>query len=393
MVNLPSSFQNSGRLNVAFLPLQGRALETITAFIPKIEVASGTDVFIEPVTADIQFILNGNGVQQRSASVPIPDGISRPFNIFDLTIDTLVYKTDTTLSFGDSDTPFVSEAAFPASIRLLPSRETTVPIFLNDSMVSISTDPPPPSAEFLSDVFAARNGNPIQGFISDFLAFDVSLMGLKRPMLSTGIAADRAYFSGDKFALSAAGPSGYFEMLTDDAANPDKGEFQDPVTVNSSTSPGIYRTIVPDPTDPTNVNQITEIYGIFRRLVDPTTNSKSMVVNTGDFEVILMPKTADDDNLQILLIALNGSKATNMYWGDAHLASGAFVAFPLANVSSGSSSGAIQGTLSGYLDVSGSALTVNVPADSRFVRYGRFNITSPLPGGFKRSGRFVVFRK
>jgi hypothetical protein len=211
--------------------------------------------------------------------------------------------------------------------------------------------------------------------------------------MSNGNPADRAYFSGDKFAFGSVGPTGYFEMLTDDLSLPEKGEFSDPVTIGNSLSPGIYRTLVPDPTDPLNTNQITEIYGIFRNFVDPTTNSKSMVVNTGDFEVILMPKTADDDNLQILLLKMNGSKVTNLYWGDTHLASNSFVAYPLANIYSGSTAGSIQGTLNGFLDAVGNPVTVSVPSDSRNVHYGRYQITTLKPSGFSSSGRFVVFRR
>lgn len=398
MVNLPNTGTATGRLNVAFLPLQGRLLESYTALIRQIEVGLGPDTFVEPLATSISFVLNGSQVQQRSASVNIPNGNSRYFDTFFLDIDTLIDDpspgtppSDDTLSFGTPDSPFVASMPFPASIRVLPSRETTVPIFLNDAMITLTSDTGSLEASFLPDEFAAKN-TPIQGFISDFLQFDISQMPT-RPFMSNGNPADEVYFSGDKYAFSDKGANGYFEMLTNDANNPRPGEFTDPSSTGTLPTPGIYRTLVPDPTDPFGGTTITEFYGIFRRYVDPTRDSRSMVVNTSNFEVMLMPRTNDDDDLQILLIQKNGSLVQNLYWGDARMSSGSFVAYPLANLPSGSSAGAIQGTLNGYLDRFGSPLTVSSPALAASVRYGRYTITGIPPAGFDASGRFIVFRK
>jgi hypothetical protein len=392
MVNLPATSGSVGRVNVAYLPLQGRAIASITALMPSIELGLGSDTFIEPLATTISFVLNGNLVQQRSAAVPVPDNISRPFSDFYVNITTLIdNESGAPQSFGDANSPFVSELAFPATIRVFPGRETTVPIFMNDSMIAFVGDPP--QATFDQAAFTARNGNPVQGFISDFLSFDISSMAGNRPTMTNGQPADRALFSGDKFAFCSGGTTGYFEMITDNLTQPDKGEFTAPSTIGSSSSPGIYRTIAPDPTDPTNTNTITKIFGIFRNFVDPTTNSKSMVVNTGHFEVILMPKTPDDDNLQILLMSMDGSKVTNMYWGDALLSTGSFIAYPLENIYSGSIGGSIQGTLTGFLNSTANPVTVASPQDARNVRYGRYQISTVLPSGFSRSGRFIVFRK
>jgi hypothetical protein len=246
-------------------------------------------------------------------------------------------------------------------------------------------------AKFLPDVFTERNGSPLQAFISDFIDFDITGVA-NRPLMFNGQFADRVYFSGDKFALSEAATNGYFEMLSDDPSNPDQGQFNAPVTSGTSNTPGIYKTLVPDPTDPTNTAKITEIYGIFRHFADPIAPSKAMVKDQGDFEVLLMPKSADDDEQQIILVSLDGTTATNLYWGDAHLASGSFVAYPVANLITGATTGAIQGTLSGYLDVNASPVTINLPSDSRSVRYGRYNITTLKPAAFHSSGRFIVFR-
>jgi len=397
MVNLPASPRPTGRLNIAYLPLQGRALESFVVVIPNVQLGFGADTFVEPLSSSIDFVLNGNEVQQRGVTVPITDGLSRPFNTFYLNLTTLLHYPDPLTppdTYGTADDPFVTALPFSAQVRVFPSRETTVPIFLNDSMVQLpdSTVIPPIPVAFLSDVFTGRNGTPIQGYISDFIRFDVSQMGADRPTMSNGNPANNVYFSGDKFALSDIGSTGYFEMLTDDPAHPDPGTYTDPVTVNTSSSPGIYKTIAPDPTDPTGTNTITKIFGIFRNAVDPVSATKSAIINTGDFEVILMPKTPDDDDQQILLVALNGTHATNLYWGDAHLSSGTFSAFPLISLTSGSTAGQIQGTLNGFLDVSAAPVTISAPSDSRRVRYGRYNISSLLPTGFRRSGRFIVFR-
>ena len=398
MVNLPAVGGNSGRLNVAYLPLQGRALETFTVLIPNIEVGVGSDTFIEPFSGDIQFVLNGNQVQERSTEISV-QGPSQGFNTFYLNLDSLIDNTDPNGSggatvYGSPNSPFLQEQGFPANIRVFPSRETTLPVFLNDSMIGFVTDSlGNVTAEFLPDQFTARNGTPLQAFISDFLAFDISNMGASRPTMINGKAANRVYFSGDKFGFSDAGPSGFFEMLTEDANNPDQGEFSDPVSVSGVGTPGIYRTIVPDPTDPTGTNTITELYGIYRQFVDPNSTANSMVRNTGSFEVITMPKTPDDDDQQIILVALNGSKVTNLYWGDVHLISGSFVAYPLSNLMTGSSLGSIQGTVSGFLDAFGSPVSVTSSGTAQRVHYGRYQITSLPPAGLSRSGRFIVYRK
>lgn len=396
MVNLPAPVQPAGRINVAYLPLQGRGLSDLTVIIRNIEFSLGAQSFIEPIGAPITFITNGNQVQQKSASVPVPDGNSQRFDTFDLNIDTIT-DVPNNFSVGTPDAPLISEMPFPASFTVFPSRESTFPVLLNDGMFEIIPEDPntgsPEQINFLPDVFQAANGNPMQGFISDFLAFDVSLMGTKRPAMSTGAIANRVYFSGDKFAFSDAGPSGYFEMLTPDALHPKVGEFQDPAVINNVQSPGVWRTEVPDPTDPTHTAQITDLFGIFRFMVDPNVANRSMVVNTSSFEVITMPKTPDDEDQQILLIAFTGPKVTNMYWGDAHLASGNFVAFPLTDLSSGSAIGAIQGSLGGYLSAGATPVTIGISTDAAKVRYGRYTISGSLPTGFKASGRFVVFRR
>jgi hypothetical protein len=397
MVNLPAPSQPAGRINVAYLPLQGRGLSDLTVTLRNIEFALGAQSFIEPLASPVTFITNGNQVQQKSASVPVVDGNSQRFDTFDLNVDT-VTDVPNNFTVGSTDSPFINEMPFPASISVFPSRESTMPVFLNDGMFNIVEPDPvaePPITEsitFLPDVFTSANGSPMNGFISDFLSFDISQMGAKRPLMSTGAVANRVYFSGDKFAFSVAGPSGYFEMLTEDATHPKAGEFQDPAVINNIQTPGVWRTQVPDPTDPTHTAQITELFGIFRFMVDPAVQTRSMVINTGSFEVITMPKTPDDDTQQILLIAFNGNKATNMYWGDAHFSSGNFVAFPLNDLASGSAVGAIQGTLSGFLNKNAAPVTIGAPTDTANVRYGRYAIQGTVPVGFNRSGRFVVFR-
>ncbi len=395
MVNLPTPVQPSGRVNVAYLPLQGRGLSDLTAIIRNIEFNLGAQSFIEPLGTPITFITNSNAVQQKSASIPVTNGNSQRFDTFMLNIDQMI---DVSNQYSTpSDTPYINEQPFAARLTVFPSRESTLPVFLNDGMFNIIDANSDPSGseqiQFLPDAFIAQNGNPMNGFISDFLTFDCSLMGAKRAVMSNGVPANRAYFSGDRFAFSVSGPTGYFEMLTQDATHPKIGEFQDPSVINSVQTPGVWRTQVPDPTDPTHTAQITELFGIFRFMVDPAVASRSLIINTGGFEVITMPKTADDDTQQILLIAFTGTKVTNMYWGDAHLSSGTFVAFPLADLPSGSAVGAIQGTLSGFLDKNASHLTVATPDQAASVRYGRYSIQSQLPAGFSPSGRFVVFRR
>lgn len=407
MVNLPSSNPASGRMNIAYLPRQGRDVASISAELREMELRLGFETFVEPLVSPLFFELNGSEVQNRSAAVPVGVGSnSRLFDTYVQSIWSVIYDEDGTVTVFDARDPLnpddpptnpLVREDFPAAVRILEARETTLEVRLNDAMFDFDFDVNPPTATFRRDIFELANlsgDGRMQGFISDFVMFDISEMGAGRPMMGNGVAAQRAYFSGDRFALSSTGPSGYFEMLTKDVLVPMPGEFEDSIIIGTSSTPGVYRTVTIDPNDPSPTpGTITALYGIFRPFTDSQFASRSVVRDVGDFEVILMPTSSDDDNQQILLIARDSGDIVNLYWGNADLSSGTFSAYPIANLPSGSTTGQIDGTLSGYLDAFAVPVGVASPADGGLVRYGRYAITSTHPAEFEDSGRFIVFRR
>lgn len=398
-VNLPiSASQPFGRVSVYYLPRQGRIGDTLVATISQVELRLGADTFIQALAQEINFLLNGPEVQSRDANVPLGTSDSRLFDTYVLTVRQLVFKNDDTdITIGGDNTPALVQD-FPAAIRVMRGRETSMEVRLNDGILSVDEFG---QLQFDQSTFEALNmpDGVVQGYLSDFMMFDISSFTATRPIMSNGQTALRVYFSGDRFMLSGGGPTGYIEAYGGGALLPRPGEFVDPqpASVPPGTlvaTPGEYRLLIADPNDANDPpGNITDMRGMFRPFYDPALRGISLIIPASTFDVLLLPSSSAPDEMQMLFVVHNGNgKTTNLYFGTANLTLGTFVAYPAANLPTGATSGEITGTLGGFTGATGGSVLVDSPDDAEAVRRGSYQILGGAPTGIAGNGTFLVFR-
>ena len=131
---------------------------------------------------------------------------------------------------------------FPARIRVLPGRDTSVPIFLDDSMFSVVGS----EVVFNEDAFRLRNnlenaGDEISTYFSDYVSFDITgLPAGEIPVLTNGQPAQRLLISGDNNALGTTNGTPRIEVLTLDAAEPIVGTYGPEGTLGGRNTHGTY---------------------------------------------------------------------------------------------------------------------------------------------------------
>lgn len=337
---------------------------------------TGGPTVSEPLSTAINIQLNGYFTQAKNVNITTSFSNSILFDKYQLTIDSFNFG-GTVISNSSGDA--VLNDTFDANIRCYPGRQTLVPLFVDDAMFSL--DPVTNLLSYDRNALLARNLDPdtntINGFLSDFVRFDISNVP-NRPLLSDGSAASRIYFSGDNIALSASGSKGLFNVLQPAVIN--AGQFNPPVDIAGTTAPGTYSLIQDDPRPLSVLAKIASIQGTWK---DYTAVTK----NLGAFETILFPDSTGSKQLDLAMFARDANGViTNFYYGQADLDTKTFFAYPVGNLVTGDTTGEIQGTLSGYTDRDGAATT-----SSSAVRIGVISITSALPTGFTASGRFFIF--
>jgi hypothetical protein len=374
-VNLPVSV---GQVNVSYLTGQGRAAGDITAVINR-QVLSDDFSQVETILNPSRMLALG-GYTHQTINVNVPTTNSRWMDTFFLNV--LQLRVDDGFggftTIGGAGQPVVF-GEFNLLARVLPGRFTSVPIFLDDAMITVENG----QVEFDQELFELRNYDEeteaINGFIADYVRFDISNVA-DRPPLPSGGFASFVYFSGDAIALSDQGPTGIFEVLTPIGFV--EGRFGPPGTIGGQPTPGTYSLVQPDPRDLTNIARITSLMGIWREF-------GAVFNNLGTFEFITFPNSEDDHMHDVVLVARSGAGAiTQLYFGQADLDAGTFTAFPISQVTEGGIEGEITGTLETYRDGTGTLVD-----DHHLVRQGRFTIGGTLPAGFRSAGRFVVFRR
>ncbi|MBC8064790.1 MAG: hypothetical protein H7Y17_08170, partial [Chlorobia bacterium] len=279
--------------------------------------------------------------------------------------------------------------------------------------------------------------NPVQGidtlngFLSDYVMFDISgTPGGDRPLLSGGGQAGKVYFSGDFVALSSGGSSGTFEVLT--TLGFVNGTFAPVVNLPSpgGTKPpfGTYSLLQADPRDddPSDndfpgltVAQITALEGTYYNLAD-------VVGGLETFEMITFPRSQEREVLDfnnnpilrelsiqdVVLIKRSGNTITRMYFGEIDFGDtsgdpATIKAYPIGQVDDGDAMNEIEGTVSGFKDVNGNAISLNSSDEAvralaiQKIGSGSFTLQAgtdliyggPLPADFPSSGRFLVFRR
>ena len=275
----------------------------------------------------------------------------------------------------------------PAVVHGLRGRTTTLPVFLNDAMITVTGG----QVNFNTTTFNNTNLDPatqsIKTFISDFVEFDITNVPNK-PKLKSGASAARVYFSGENIALSEApigGKRGTFEELT---ANTTKlGVFTMPVALGTGVAPGTYTLVEQNLGDLTGLSKSMSLLGTWR-------DYNEVLVNLGTLEFVTFPNGTDSPKQQLVVLARNGAGAiTDFYFGVADLQAQKFKVFPIANVVSGVATTPISGTLSGLVDQNNAAVTSAVsPIQVGAVRAGTFTVTSGQNANVKGTGKFHVFR-
>lgn len=406
-------------LYVNYITGQGRAAGDITANMASAVLTGPGGTLQNQGFTNLPIQLNQYSLNSQVMDLPLAGVNSSYYNQFDLNVASIqIQNADGSLGTpltgvagsyflnptnGAQDPAIVpgSGGAFSASVGLFPGRWTSIMVFLNDA--SINLDPTQSFYQFYRSIFLADNTQPnntnIQGFLSDYIAFDISKVA-SRPHVfdvngnNTGLAT-QVFLSGEDQRYGASGPTptgsastpftlyipnttnGYFAGSIkgpNSLPNPPTGGTQ-------ITQGGTYTLRDPDPRDITGGSQVTSLQGIFR----PYT---SVFNNLGTFEVITMPHTADDNNQDIVAMVRDANgNITNFYFGIADLTGLTFTLYPIADIETGEVAGAITGTLNSLVDKNNANTTV--PAN---VRFGRYSFTGSVPAGFKTTGRFLVYR-
>jgi hypothetical protein len=377
-----------GVIDVTFLTGQGRAPGSPTAVINRVffQDQYNTNPFdqefnVETRLQEARYLgLDQYTVQTIPVDVPFPWNVtSRLFQTYTLEVAKLRVENGSggfDEYTGTGGNPLVYEQ-FPCYVRAFRGRHSTLPVFLDDAMLYFDGF----GVQFDRNLFEIINFDPndnrINGFISDYVEFDISAMApADRPQLSGGADAEKAFFSGDGQAIGAAGA---FEVLIPSGFIEGTYTLTDPITNVAS-----YTLVQLDPRDLTNTAKITSLLGIWR----PYTKVLS---NVSSFEFIMFPNTRDDNFQDLVIIQRNGGgQITTMYYGLADYSVGTFQAWPIRNIDDGSVANEITGTLSSYLAGGG-----NPTNDYTQIRYGQFafDASPDLPASFPTTGRFLVFRR
>ena len=436
-VKLPA---NPGQVAISYLTGAGRAPGDMTAIIRR---AGLRDDFgeVETILSPERSLLL-NGYTHQIINLDVPTTSSRFFTSFLLEVKEI--RVDNGSPFPDvfpagGSAPLVQEE-FPASIRVLPGRVTSVAVRLDDTMFDLNAADP--ADIFQRDVFIDANlvENPVQGidtlngFLSDYIMFDISgIPSGERPLLSSGAAASKVYFSGDFAALSQGGSNGVFEVLT--ALGFVEGTFGPIVDLPSpgGNKPpfGTYTLLQADPRDDDpsdddfpgpDAAKINALQGTYYNLAD-------VVGGLGTFEMITFPRSqerevfdAQSGNMvlrelsvqDVILIRRSGNTITKMYFGEIDFGQNAgdpttIRAYPIGQIDTGDAFNEIEGTVSAFRDVNGNLVNLNDPSDDEEERGGKiqrigsgqFTLmsgTDPIYGGtlpaeFPTTGRFLVFRR
>ncbi|HJP83442.1 MAG TPA: hypothetical protein VJ835_08045 [Fimbriimonadaceae bacterium] len=434
-VKLPN---NPGQVAFSYLTGAGRAPGDMTAIIRR---AVLTDNF-----GSVETILNPerslllNGYTHQIINLSVPTTSSRFFTTYTLEVKEL--RVDNGSPFPDifpsgGSQPLVQED-FPASIRVLPGRVTSVAVRLDDTMFDINAGNP--EDIFQRFVFEDANlvenlvqGTPtLNGFLSDYVMFDLSgIPSGDRPELSNGDPAGKVYFSGDFAALSEGGSSGRFEVLT--ALGFVDGTFAPVLDLPSpgGNKPrfGTYTLLQSDPRDDDpsdddfpgpDVHQINALEGTYYNLAD-------VVGNLGDFEMITFPRSQEREvfdaqsnqnvlrelsEQDVILIERSGNTITQIYFGQIDFGQNqgdptTIRAYPIGQIDTGDAFNEIEGTVSDFKSVNGTPINLDVLSGAsrataiQSIGSGTFTLqdgTDPvyggtLPASFPTTGRFLVFRR
>lgn len=312
----------------------------------------------------------------------------RNFDQFNLEFTTVILN-GVTYSLG-ANNPIINEN-FDLRAATFPGRTTSLAVFINDAIV---TENGFGGIDFDRTLFEELNYNPDEtrmvAHLADYLAFDISNIA-NPPLMTSGIPASTVFFSGDAIGLAEV-PSQAptpFEVLVPETPKPGsiEGWCQLPPSFPPN-SPPTYTLRQVDPRSLPGMAFITALQGTWKWWVNTDEPSQSPILNPGDFVFLTMPQSLDDGVQDCVLVGLSGGTIVEFYFGEINLNTNAWTAWPISEVTKGTTAGEISGTLGSYVFRAG----VGVPT-VRDIRSGAFTITDgKAPSSFPTTGRFIVYR-
>jgi len=361
-----------GAIEVAYLTGQGRVPGDLTAVVQRVLFQDSYGSVSNPLAPLTSCVLSGfqNNVvhldvnfSQQAPGVP-----SRIFTNFLLDFLQFDEETDTPV-LGDftvlPDVPGFPKS-YPANVRVFPGRTTSLPVFIDDSMFTVDASNPL-QIDYNESQFLQANGataaNPMQGFQSDFVSFNLNKVPASAiPTLiptATGVAAlpaARVFFSGDVYAVSssaAVGPN--FEVLALDPTQPIGGLLgpAGSLTGPTGTVPhaGTYSMIQINPTDITETAHIIALQGIWREHTTVLRQGNGGVLGAGSY-VVTFPSSSDNNLQEMVAFTQDGTltaagvpNITNLYFGFIDLDALTFNLFPVIDIMTGATAGGLTGTV------------------------------------------------
>ncbi|MBX3096163.1 MAG: hypothetical protein KF812_04820 [Fimbriimonadaceae bacterium] len=328
-----SKLTNVAEFQFLYLSGQGRrATDSIVATIRNGQIQnSASDYF--PTTQQgtgtgIRVQLDGYTLNSLNLNDRVESNVAaKTYSQYPLQISQFERTTDTgsqVLFSGD----FTVNPPIPINAKLLPGRQTTLQMKLNDAMFDIQTVGGNTTIDFDEIQFAQENYNVVDqrvnGILSDFVSFDIrGLAAADRPQLLSGARAERVMFSGDAVAMTVgSNTNGSLEVLppTTDIQTRFAGIFRLPGNIAGRPTPGTYVVTEPDPRVPTDPTAalLTAMQGIWRNhteVLDYTNiqNGFSMVVIPSHEDKF--PTPDGEDGLQVLIYNQSGGNITAMYQG------------------------------------------------------------------------------
>lgn len=360
-----------GAIEVAYLTGQGRAPGDLTAVVQQLRFNDAYGEVTNPLAPLTTCPLAG--FQDNIVRIDVPfttTAYGLPSRVFTSFILDFLQFDEETDSPAVGDFTILSEPigfpkTFPAAVRVLPGRVTSLPVFIDDSMFSIDATNPL-LVDFNANQFELANGlteplttsTPMKAFLSDFVSFNLnSVPAAQVPVLlpttniAGGTSAVRVFFSGDVYGVADA--SNNFEALTLNPFLPVGGRLGPAGILNGAngTLPhaGTYSLLQYNPTDLTQTLQIVAGQGIWRehKTVLQTTTSTGAPSLLGAGAYVISFPSSSDNNMQELVAFVQDANQniSTLYYGFVDMDALTFFLYPVSDIMSGSTAGQLTGVI------------------------------------------------
>jgi len=401
-----------GSIAVAYLTGQGRAVGDLSATIQQLRFTDQYGEATNPLGPQISCPLTGFQNNIVYVSVPFTGQPSRYFTAFNLDFLNFHQETDSPVAgdFTILNEPAGFPKQYPAAVRVFPGRVTSLPVFIDDSMFTVDTVNPL-LVDYNESQFLLANGatsaTPMKAFLSDFVAFNVAgytnTAQLPNLVATTGIAggttAARVFFSGDVYAIADGFTSGAnFEALTLDPTLPIGGVLGSAGTITTGPTgslphAGTYSLLQLNPTDLTQTLKVVAGQGIWREHKTVLRAPNGNALGAGSY-VVTFPSSSDNNMQEMVAFTQDANENISaLYFGFIDMDALTFNLYPIGDIVNGSTTGAIDGTLTTLYDRYGKATTSPDLVHSGLYTFNASDgsAAAATQVGFK-NGTFYVFR-